>query len=246
MTLGTPLTLEVVCPTMGGHEDAIKSWQETASGNVTYHILGAAEGEQAGFLAKCQRGYEVATSDVIGYLHSDLLVHEQGWDQRVLKEFEWPTVAVVGFVGATTLGTDDIYKVPYDYRQLARGGVVSNLTDHEVHGSRDVGTRAVAVVDSCAVFVRRAFLERLGGWPVGKLPNTSHCTDLWICGEAARLGRQVRMVGVSCTHKSGGKGDAGSKWLEARGGDTRMHRDAHLVTYDLLREVLPLRVGRGQ
>lgn len=238
------MTLEVVCPSMGGEQKAVITWIDRAVvAQHTYTSLTYKEGEAAGFLAKCQHAYECSHADVIGYLHSDLFIHEEGWDERVLQEFEWPTVAIVGFVGATSLGTPDIYRVPYDYRQLARGGVVSNLTDAEVHGTRDTGSMNVAVLDSCAIFVRRTFLERLGGWPIGKMPNTSHCTDLWLCGHAARLGRQVRMCGVSCTHVSGGKGAKGSAWLEARGGDTLLHRQAHEAVYESLRGVLPLRVA---
>jgi hypothetical protein len=236
------MTLEVACASMGGHVPALESWQHTATHQHTYTVDITTHGEHAGFLAKCQKAYEESKADVIGYLHADLTIHEQGWDERVLREFEWPTVAVVGFVGATQLGHDDIYKIGYDYRQLARGDVWSNLTDAEAHGQRDVGSRPVAVLDSCAIFVRRSFLQRVGGWPIGRLPNTSHCTDLWICATAHRLGRQVRMVGVSATHASGGKGESGSKWLDARGGDDFLHKQAHVATYELLRSVLPLRV----
>lgn len=239
----TLFTLEVVCPSMGGHVAALESWQQHATGEYTYTVDITTSGEAAGFLAKCQRAYEESEADVIGYLHADLIIHEKGWDERVLKEFEWPTVAVVGFVGATHLGHDDIFRVPYNFRQLARANVFSNLTDAEAHGTRYEGSMAVSVLDSCAIFVRRTFLQRIGGWPLKVLPNTSHCTDLWICATAARLGRQVRMVGVSATHASGGKGTSGSKWLDARGGDTLLHRQAHLATYETLRGVLPLRVG---
>lgn len=231
-----PLTMRLVVPTTGPYVSTLNTPSQVA-------VYDATEGEEAGFLYKCQQAYEhLACEDIIGYCHSDLIVHEDGWAQRVLKEFEWPTTAVVGFVGATRLGADDIYRVPYDYRQLARGDVWSNLTDAEAHGQRTTGTRAVAVLDSCAIFVRRSFLQRVGGWPIGRLPNTSHCSDLWVCATAHRLGRQVRMVGVSVTHASGGKGDAGSRWLDKRGGDTFCHREAHKATYDLLRGVLPLRV----
>lgn len=230
------MTLDLVVPATG-------PYTSTLCTSIVPIVYDATKGEEAGFLAKCQRGYEESTADIVGYVHNDLIIHESGWEARVLREFEWPTVAVVGFVGATGLGHPDIYRTPYMYTQLARYGVVSNMTDAEVHGQRDDGPRAVAVLDSCAIFVRRSFLQRLGGWPLHTMPNSSHCTDLWICGLAHKLGRQVRMVGVSCTHASGGKGDAGSKWLDARGGDERVHRQAHVAVYDILRGVLPLRVS---
>jgi hypothetical protein len=200
------------------------------------------EGEQAGFLTKCDRMWRKSDADIIGYLHSDLYTLEHGWDQRVLAEFANPRVAVVGFVGATQLGRDDIYRVPYDFRQLARGDVWSNLTDWEVHGGHETGSRKVAVIDSCVVCVRRSFLARIGGWPIARYPNSSHCSDLWICAMAHRLGLSVQLVGVKAQHRSGGKGQAGSQWLTDRGGDDKFHKDAHKLIYDDFRDVLPIRV----
>jgi hypothetical protein len=200
------------------------------------------EGDAAGFLTKCDVAWRHTDADVIAYFHSDLHVLEKDWDQRVLAEFEDDSVAVVGFVGATQLGHPDIYKVPYDFRQLARGDVWSNLTDAEVHGQRETGTRCVAVVDSCAVIVRRKLLVRLDGWPVKRYPNSSHCSDLWICLSALRLNCNIRMVGISCVHRSGGKGEAGTTWLDARGGDAAMHQDAHRLIYSDFKTILPVRV----
>jgi len=200
------------------------------------------DGEEAGFLRKCDAAWRATDATVIGYLHNDLYIHEKDWDVRVMREFDDPKVAVVGFVGATGLAHRDIYKVPYDFRQLAREDVWSNLTDWQNHGRRDDGTREIAVVDSCAVFVRRSLLARVGGWPTGTYPNSSHCSDLWICCIARRYGLRVCMVGVSCTHRSGGKGSVGSAWLEARGGDHVIHQQAHIVTYEIFRDILPIRV----
>lgn len=233
------MTLELICPSVGGHEDAVASWIATASFEGCITVLDATEGEDAGYLRKLQIGYEQAGADVIGYLHSDLIVHEPEWDKRVLREFERDDVAVVSFFGARVLGHEDIYRVPYDYRQLARGGCLSNLTDAEVHGERSAGPCDVAVIDSFSVFVRRDFLTRIGSWKACPLPNTSHCTDLWICAMAHRLGQRVRFVGVSCTHAGGGKGSIGSAWLDERGGDTQLHREAHWVIDEEFRDILP-------
>ena len=239
------MSLAIVCPSMGGHQDAVETWQDTISKPWPIRILADTEGDSAGFLTKCEMGWRETDAKVVGFLHSDLLVHEFNWDERVLAEFTKPEVAVVGFVGAMRLGHEDIYKIPWDYRQLARADVWSNLTDWQNHGQRETASRQVAVVDSCAVFVRRELLRRVGGWPVGTYPNSSHCSDLWICCMAHRLGLRVRMVGVSCTHRSGGKGDAGVRWLNdrfGRDGDSAAHRQAHELVYEDFRDTLPIRI----
>lgn len=235
-------SLSIACPSMGGHEAAVASWEDTLAKPWPIVVDAATEGNDAGFLTKCDKAWRATDATIIGYLHSDLYIMEHGWDQRVRAEFGDPQVAVVGFVGATRLGTDDIYRVPYSYTQLARADVWSNLTDAESHGGRDAGTRQVAVVDSCTVFVRRLFLDRIGGWPTSTYPNSSHCSDLWISLMAHRAGMQIRMVGVAASHRSGGRGSVGEGWLNARGGDTAMHRRAHDLIYDQFRPELPLRI----
>ena len=237
-------SLELFVPAMGPTwHDAVTSWKDTMGKPWEVEVDDLAEGDDAGFLSKCQRFHERTKANVCGYLHSDLSILEHGWDARVLKEFDDPKVAVVGFVGARRLGHPDIYKVPYAYTQLARYDVISNLTDAPAHGTRFVGAADVAVVDSCAVFVRHDFLAGLGGWPLDRYPDNTHCTDLWLCCRAHRAGLRVRMVGVGATHASGGKGDAGAKWLDARGGDLAQHRRAHELLYDDFRDVLPVRIG---
>ena len=241
---GVRETLSIICPSMGNHQDAVASWADTMSAPWMFDIDATKEGPEAGFLTKCQKGYgrQKGNASVLGFLHTDLIIHEHGWDERVLAEFEDPKVGVVGFVGAMSLGTDDLYKIPYHFTQLARSGVFSNLTDAEVHGERETGSKRVSVLDSCAIFVRTSLLDAVGGWPTSTYPDNPHCSDLWICCQCARLGLQVRMVGVGCTHRSGGKGSAGAEWLEQHGGDDAHHKAAHRLIYDQFRDVLPMRV----
>jgi len=241
-------SLAICCPSTGGHEEAVTSWQDTMSKPHEIIVLPDTEGDQAGFLMKCQMfklmldNNPAGPPDVIAYLHSDLFMHEKDWDRRVLAEFDDERVAVVGVVGATGLAHEDIFKIPYHYTQLARCGVYSNLTDAEVHGERFTGERDVAVLDSCAIFVRSELLHRIGGWPVGRYPNSSHCSDLWISCMAHRHQERVRLVGISCTHRSGGRGATGEEWLNARGGDHKLHQQAHVALYEDFRDVLPVRI----
>jgi hypothetical protein len=235
--------LAVCCPSVGPADKAVKSWLSTSAIKPVVTTLTDTEGEQAGFLSKLQHFHESqGDTEVLCYLHSDLFIHSRDWDQQLLDQFAEPSVGVVGFVGAGQLGHRDIYRTPYDYRQLARADVWSNLKDWQVHGQHLTEPRSVAVLDSCAIAVRRSLLDRIGGWQASGLPNSSHCSDLWICLMAARLGYLTRVIPVSCSHTGGGKGELGSKWLEARGGDELLHRQAHVVIYENFRNELPLRV----
>ena len=236
-------SLVLFCPSTGGHEEAVTTWQDTMSKPWPIVVDDATTGDEAGFLSKCDKFWRTTDASVIGYLHNDIYLHEKNWDQRVLRAFDDERVGVVGFVGATRLGDDLIYRVPYDFRQLARGDVWSNLTDAEAHGRRDASIKRIAVVDSCAVFVKRDLLARVGGWPIGRYPNSSHCSDLWICCVARRYNLHVCLGGISCTHRSGGKGAAGTRWMDEHyGSDVAAHRQAHELIYRDFIDVLPIRV----
>jgi len=196
-----------------------------------------------GYLQTVQNAYQGTDADVIGFFHNDITIHDAGWDARVLREFDDERVAVVGFGGAVAIGHPDIYKIPYDFRQLARDGFVSNLTDAEAHGTRFTGERDVAVLDSFSLIVRRSFLDRIGGWPIATYAP-SHCHDIWLCLMAHKLGYRVRLVGVSCTHTSGGAGPDYPAWAATTkwGSDDAMHKHNHLQLYRDFNGILPLRV----
>jgi hypothetical protein len=244
------LTMAICCPSTGGHDAAAQSWGENVA-HTTYalSIDDATEGEQAGYLYKLQRFYQsgYATDvDVLGYMHSDLFIHEKGWNERVLNEFEADDVAIVSFGGSLRHGSPDLYRTPYVYTQLARSPFLSNMTDAEAHGFRETGARDVAVVDSMAFFVRRSFLDRIGGWPVATYPP-NHCSDYWCCLMAHRHRQRIRMVGVSITHGGGGVGRGGfnypawaatTRWHD----DATMHRVGHDLIYNDFRDVLPVEV----
>lgn len=254
------MTMEIICPSTGGGEDEIESWQvKTKNGcrsikeairvgeygcDYKVTVLDAITGPEAGFLYKLQQGYQQSSADVLCYFHSDLFIHEECWDERVLKEFEDETVGIVGFGGGKRLGSPDVYKIPYHLQQLARYDFTSNLRDAEKHGRRNRNEETIAVVDSFALIIRHSLLDRISGWPVATYP-AMHCSDTWACLMAARHNLQVRMVGVSCTHTSGGvKGDGSfdyDKWQQEIGEtDAAMHKRGHRLLYDEFRDVLPV------
>lgn len=183
--------------------------------------------------------------DVLVYLHDDTEIHDLEWQLRVEEQFSiGPQVAVVGFGGATGIGDRDIYKKPYRIEQLARQDYRSNQSDWEVHGTRETGSRRVAVIDGFAVAVRGSFLARIGGWAWMK--TDFHCYDIALCLMAARLGLKVKMVGVHATHHGGGTSTKAEykEWCEERGTTLEEeHRAPHRWLYEEFRDVLPLRVG---
>ena len=200
--------------------------------------------DKGGPVASLQHGYERTRGPILAYIHDNVIIHEKGWDRRVMREFADPAVGVVGFGGATGLGAVDIYHTPYRIHQLARFGYASNVPDWQTHGLRFAGERDVAVLDGFSIIVRRELLDKAGGWPIKKL--VFHNYDFWLCCMARRLGYRVRQVGVACHHLGGRNSTRPTYngWLSRKLGktDSDVHREAHEYVYEEFRDVLPIRV----
>lgn len=183
--------------------------------------------------------------DAIVFMHDDVLIHHNNWAMKIADIFfTHPDAVVVGLGGATGLGTSDIYKSPYRINQLQRIDYASNQRDWEIHGKRETGTRQVAVVDGFFMAIRKSFLDQIGGWRDFK--HNFHMYDAWVCLQAARLGKQVWMVGVDCTHFGGGTSITPEymEWCKEHGTTSeREHQEPHVTIYNEFRDVLPLRVG---
>jgi len=211
-----------------GWLECVKSWGRTASDSHRNYVVANRD-----VLTAFQTAYQDTTEPIIGYLHDDLVIYEQGWDERVLREFEDPTVGMVGFGGAAGHGTPNLYKVPYHLPNLARQNFMSNMRSAEKHGARFVGERDVAILDGFAIFVRRLILDNWGGWPLGK-PVAYFMYSENLCCETRRQGYRIRLVGVDCEHL-GGK-SSGS--IPA----SPTYEEEHAYFYAANRDVMPYRV----
>lgn len=215
--------------------------------------------DNLGVTGSLQWLYENTAAPIIAHLHSDTEIFEQGWDERVLKEFDDPKVGVVGFGGALQLGEDSIYKIPYRLTQLRRIDYRSNTRDAETHGERFAGECDVATLDGFALIVRREVLDKWAhvnlaapisqssvitwGWPVERY--LFHNYDNALCIEAHRQGYRVRLVGIDCQHHGGvtSTSPAGQAHWQSQGTtDAAIHEQSHLALFEDGRGVLPYRV----
>lgn len=185
-------------PTMGYPE-----WQ---SGPDTWNPL-ATDGPYRQYIAnyrevggtygtRINQCWREAAEPILGFVHDDLYMQEQGWDTRILRQFDDPEVGVVGVAGGMRHGMPDLYDGPFVHDRMARWYFRSNLTNAEDHGFRFTGECDAAVLDMMAVWVRRDLIDKLGGWP-----DDGVClTDYWISCEARRHGYRIRLVGLQCRH----------------------------------------------
>lgn len=207
--------------------------------------------------------------DIIACFHDDLLIREPGWDARIHGLFHvHPTAGLCGFGGARGLGTEDLYRTPYDPMQLARVGFRSNLVDAETHGERSLLAERVACLDGFSQVGRREFWEGLpapgacgSDWRDGdRVPAYSrpwsylaelglvhHFYDGALGCIARRMEWDTWYLPVYCEHHGGQTAvlDQGyHAWAagQVEDGDQGFWRTSHRIGYDAFRDVLPLRL----
>lgn len=232
-------TFSICVATMSGSNTDVDTWVEHAALKPSVHYWLNTPEQNLGVTKAYQKLYETTDSDVLLYLHQDVICREQDWDLRLMAEFiDDPQVAVAGFGGALWHGLPSLYKTPYQLQQLQRGDYMSNVDDAEVHGSRFEGSCNVAVLDGFALAVRRSFLDRIGGWT--KFPTHSNYFnyDYILCALARRYKQKVRLVGVKCHHRGGSASVGVRAWFTSQ----EAYDQAHRWFYDNFSDVLPARV----
>jgi len=210
-----------------GWLDCVWSWQHTAAVKRNPFVV-----ENKNIVEAYQLAYEQTTAPILAMIHDDVVIYEQDWDLRVLKEFEDPTVGMVGFGGALGHGSPHLYEVPYHLPNLARQNFMSNMRSAEKHGVRFAGERDVAVLDGYALFVRRSVLDKWGGWPKD-VPINYFMYSESLCCETRRQGYRIRLVGVDCEHLGGKTSGVTLPYS---------YEDEHAYFYEHNRDVMPYRV----
>jgi hypothetical protein len=199
-------------------------------------------------------------TEIIACLHDDWLCQDAHWAERTLKCFDQhPDVGLLGYGGAIGLGSEDLYKVPYDPMQLARIGFRSNLVDAEVHGVRSLLAEEVACLDGFSQVGTRDFWlgygqftgsEQTSGRPwdiLAKLGIKHHFYDGALGCIAKRHHMKVYYLPVYGRHYGGqtAVGDTGyQEWAnkQTEGGDHGFWEQAHRKSWEAFKDVLPIRI----
>jgi hypothetical protein len=200
---------------------------------------------------------EHSDADILCAFHDDLEILDPSWAEKVIRLFErHPQCGLAGFGGAIGLGSDDLYRAPYDPLQLARIGFRSNLVDAEVHGVRSLLSERVACLDGFSQIGRREFYEGLNRagresdrpWTYFEEHGIfHHLYDSLLGAYAARLGWEAWYVPVRARHLGGqtAVGDQGYQaWAQGQipGGDQGFWQQSHQRGYQLFKDVLPIRL----
>lgn len=174
-------------------------------------------------------------TDYIMFIHTDTLIHEKGWDDKLIKTLEqMPNCGVAGFYGAKGIGAPNLYHSPYDISQLIRLENVSNCNrmSASIHGFRPIRGEfeRVAVMDGFSLIVKTELLNKLGGFDRTYPPHHNYDND--VCLESIDKGYDNYVISMDAEHL-GGRTDVGEDWSKPFGkSKSEIHQEAHPIMYN--------------
>jgi len=183
--------------------------------DVRVSVVG--DGRNMGVYPVFDYAFKNVPGDILAFFHSDLIVDEKGFDVRILKEFRHdPKLGLVGFVGSDEIdanggrggGTTSNFQgksylgdVPIN--TPGRPGTAFAMwtgSPAEAHGKRNAGYTNAAVVDGCAMVIRRNAWATIGFRP--EFPP-HHFYDRLISTQMLEAKYKVAVLGIACDHLGG-------------------------------------------
>jgi len=162
--------------------------------------------------------------EFLAFLHVDVMVHESGWDHRVVEAFDAdPILHLIGFVGSNEI--DQLggrgAGTMLNYRGATFAGI-GQASPAEAHGRRMTGIEPAAVLDHMSMIFRKSELEQLTPQEGHFAPF--HFYDRILSCEVLSRGGHIAVLGIDCDHFSGGtaggSGEANElmlSWLNENG-----------------------------
>lgn len=193
--------------------------------------------ENVGVMPALNQAWQVLkdNSDYIFYTHNDVLIHEKGWDDKIVDLLEkMPNCGVAGFYGAKGIGAPNLYRAPYAIHQLIRLENVSNCNrmSASIHGFRPIRGEfeKVAVMDGFSLIVKTDLLNKLGGFD--RTYPQHHMYDNDLCMESLDKGYDNYVIPMDADH-IGGQTDVKEDWAKNFGRTkAEIHSDAHPIFYE--------------
>jgi len=148
--------------------------------------------ENIGCYKTLQQGYEICKSDILAFIHSDLMIYEIGCDLKVKNLFGViPNIGLASFFGAQDA-----------YFGGGRSRCWTSMIEAEIHGTRlTTDYKQIAIVDGLAMICSRRMLESTNGIDQNYLYH--HFEDKEISMASLNAGFKNIVVNVPCHHWNG-------------------------------------------
>jgi glycosyltransferase involved in cell wall biosynthesis len=173
--------------------------------------------ENTGVLATFKQSFENTDSDIICFIHNDVLIHEVDWVSRVINAFEsTPKLGLAGIFGAVGVG-DNGGRVRSQSKML--GLEWGNCECHSVawkhHSEYLDGLSPATILDGVGMFFSREAANSLlatdmfDSW---RAPH--HFYDRIIPLKLIDKGFKVATIGLGFDHWSGATANSSEKYVE--------------------------------
>lgn len=194
----------------------------TAQKSLLQHKVSIVRNEQnTGVWPTFYQGLDNSSASVVAYLHNDLYVYDDGWDEKILQAFENDEkLGLIGFVGSYEQDRDGGRGLGTMSNFQGRDGVGSPA---EAHGRRITDLRSAFVVDGCSMIFRRDYLQHalyadaevkilLNEFgPIKDFPP-HHFYDRLLSLLMHILGYRTAVYGIACDHVSGQTANTQDSW----------------------------------
>lgn len=201
--------------------------------------------QNPGIIVTFNQAVDKASTDIICFIHSDVLLQEEGWERKIENAFDNdPHLGLAGLLGAGGVGYDG-----------GRMGTVSNMRGDEWgkcschqlvsmhHGNFSTGISAAAVLDGVGLFFRRACFDQIRHSTDALDPEVRpphHWYDRNLTLYAITRGWHVSVIGVGFDHWSGATANTSEKyrttareWLEKYQPDYQPKDNVDLACYNV-------------
>lgn len=173
-------------------EATIVRYEENIGGNAVFHRwMGA-------------HWFTKPLPEFIAFFHCDLMIHEEGWNRRVVEAFDAdPLLNLIGFAGSNEI--DELGGrgggTMLNYRGAFFDGI-GQASPAEAHGRRTTTLEPAAVLDHMSMIFRRSELEQLTPQEGNFAPF--HFYDRILSCEVLERGGHIAVLGIDTDHFSGG------------------------------------------
>jgi len=188
----------------------------------------------------------MSKTEYIFNTHSDIVMYEQDWDQKILDTIEQAkrelgsSIGVAGFFGALGIGTSDIYHSPYQMQQLVRTQTLSGdkckLNQAIHHQAKFTQNYAkCAVLDGFGLICRNDLTFWEGFGPM-------HMYDSGVCLDSIKTGYKNIVINMDIDH-IGGQTEVKEDCFSHMGKTKQqVHEEAHPPFYERYRDMLPYHI----
>jgi len=143
-----------------------------------------------GMVESLQQAKRICDGDILMFMHSDFMVHERGWDDKILSAFKAdPKLGLLGAVGGSVAATNG-----------GRANVLCSFRDAHVHGTPTPhGVHPAVLLDGCCMIFRKSAMD---GIPELNFPAHHFHDKMWSI-QMVMNGYRVGVIKLDCDHLGG-------------------------------------------